>query len=177
MLTRFGRRIVRLTRKVRKRSDDHHAGEGGSALQVAALPYEVGADGTLRFLLITSRGSGKWIIPKGWPTRGRPFCVSAAREAREEAGVTGRVASRELGRVPYMKPVPRGHPAERVLAIYPLLVTTKLVTWPESHQRRRRWFSRAEATAIIGIPGLGEIIDAFDPLAAANGQCPETTAS
>ena len=38
--------------------------------QFAALCWRV-MDGKVQILLITSRGSGRWIVPKGWPMDGQ----------------------------------------------------------------------------------------------------------
>ena len=70
--------------------------------QYAALPYRLGRDG-LEILLITSRGSGRWIIPKGWPMAGLSPSQAAALEALEEAGVTGNVSADSVGRYGYDK--------------------------------------------------------------------------
>ncbi len=51
--------------------------------QVAALPLMVGDDGIERVLLLTSRETGRWVIPKGWPIRGRKPHEAAAQEALE----------------------------------------------------------------------------------------------
>ncbi|HLL59899.1 MAG TPA: NUDIX domain-containing protein, partial [Allosphingosinicella sp.] len=56
-------------------------------LQVAALPYRRGADGSVEVLLVTTRGTGRWMVPKGWPMRGKSHAEAAAQEAFEEAGV------------------------------------------------------------------------------------------
>src|SRR3546814_3720198 len=57
--------------------------------QVGALPFRRSADGVLEVMLITSRDTGRWIIPKGWPMEGRSGPSAAQQEAFEEAGVLG----------------------------------------------------------------------------------------
>ncbi len=71
--------------------------------QVAALPFRVGADGRIEVLLITSRDTGRWIIPKGWPMAGRKAHQAAEREAYEEAGLEGQIAANPVGRYHYQK--------------------------------------------------------------------------
>src|ERR1700755_1994635 len=69
--------------------------------QFAALPFQIAPDG-LRVLLLTSRETRRWIIPKGWPIRGMKPREVAAREAFEEAGLVGRVAGkRSIGSYNY----------------------------------------------------------------------------
>ena len=70
--------------------------------QFAALCYRV-KDGKTRVLLVTSRGTGRWIIPKGWPMDGKTPAETAAQEAWEEAGVTGKVQDMCLGLFSYRK--------------------------------------------------------------------------
>ena len=64
--------------------------------QVAALPVK-GKPGKYRVLLVTSRETRRWIIPKGWPMKGRKDHEAAAQEALEEAGVTGHVHKHPMG--------------------------------------------------------------------------------
>ena len=66
--------------------------------QVAALPFRYVAPGSLEVLIITSRETGRFIIPKGWPMKGRADPEAAAIEAREEAGVVGKINRKPIGR-------------------------------------------------------------------------------
>src|SRR5215472_4636182 len=76
-------------------------------VQFAALPFRIAADGRLRVMLITSRETHRWVIPKGWPMHGRKPRDVAAREAFEEAGVVGRVIGKKpVGRYHYSKQLP-----------------------------------------------------------------------
>ena len=66
-------------------------------VQYGALPYRFSKDAALEILLVTTRGTRRWIVPKGWPIRGLRPAKSAAREAFEEAGVTGRIGPKPIG--------------------------------------------------------------------------------
>jgi hypothetical protein len=56
-------------------------------LQVAALCYKQANDtDDKEILLVTSRDTGRWIIPKGWPIDGKNASEAALQEAWEEAG-------------------------------------------------------------------------------------------
>ena len=57
--------------------------------QFAALPWRRRADAGIEVLLITSRETRRWVIPKGWPIKGKSSAKSAAREAFEEADQKG----------------------------------------------------------------------------------------
>src|SRR4051794_36610423 len=48
--------------------------------QVAALPYKSDDDGKVRVLLITSRETRRWVLPKGNPIRGLASHEAAAHE-------------------------------------------------------------------------------------------------
>ena len=71
--------------------------------QVGALPFRHGRDGQTKILLVTSRESRRWVIPKGWPMKGRKPFQAAAREAYEEAGLRGAVGKRPIGHYLYQK--------------------------------------------------------------------------
>ena len=77
--------------------------KGAARLQYGALPYRVTKTGDIEFLLVTSRETGRWIIPKGWPIAGLEPAEAAAREAYEEAGVRGVVGIRAIGEYAYKK--------------------------------------------------------------------------
>jgi len=112
--------------------------------QYAALPYRRGADG-LEILLITSRGTGRWIIPKGWPIAGLSPGQSAAREAYEEAGVTGNIGAESLGTYGYDKRLADDTSQYCDVEVFALEVTEQRDKWPERHERQREWLSIEQA--------------------------------
>jgi 8-oxo-dGTP pyrophosphatase MutT (NUDIX family) len=124
--------------------------------QVGALPVRW-TSGALRVLLITSRGTGRWVIPKGWPVAGRKDHEAAAQEAEEEAGVVGRIRKRPLGRYIYRKRQP-----DRIdlceVTVYPLVVKRQMSHWPEMEQRACGWFSLEDAAIRVDEPELRKII-------------------
>src|SRR5262245_9396383 len=127
------------------------------ARQVAALPVRQGHDGLLLVLLVTSRGTGRWVIPKGWPWPDRDDWLGAAEEAREEAGVLGTTVPTSIGTFTYHKGQPTGTVAIQV-AVYRLEVTEELATWPECSQRRRSWFTLPEAATVVSEPEMRDMI-------------------
>ena len=129
-------------------------------VQAAALPWRLGRDG-VEILLITSRGSGRWVLPKGWPEGSERLCDSAAREAKEEAGVTGAVSPVEAGRFFYAKMQANGMVWRCEVPVFPLEVDRELGRWPEKDERARHWFSAEKAAALVNEPDLGELIVAF----------------
>ncbi len=125
--------------------------------QVAALPVRSAADGGLEVLLITSRETRRWVIPKGWPMKDRKDYQAAAREALEEAGISGRVRKRPLGAYTYRKRlVGRVEPC-RVM-VYVLRVDEERVTWRERDQRTRQWFKPDDAADNVEEPRLAAMI-------------------
>jgi uncharacterized protein len=125
--------------------------------QIAALPVRQRDDGLLLVLLVTSRETGRWVIPKGWPWPDREEWMSAAEEAREEAGVVGRTQPTSIGTFTYHKRQSTG--AVRVqVAVYRLEVTEELATWPECNERQRYWFTLSEAAAAVTEPELRDLI-------------------
>jgi len=125
------------------------------ALQVGALCLQ---PDTGRVLLVTSRGTGRWIIPKGWPMDGRSAGGAALREAWEEAGVQGEVEERPLGRYSYDKKLTRGLSAPVEVQVHLVRVAGLDKNFPERKQRQRRWYSPAEAAELVDEPGLARLI-------------------
>jgi 8-oxo-dGTP pyrophosphatase MutT (NUDIX family) len=128
--------------------------------QVAALPWRVTPEGP-EVLLVTSRGTGRWVIPKGWPEGEEQFCDAAAREALEEAGVAGRVDADALGRYYYAKHLPRGREWRCEVRVYPLHVEDVADKWRERKKRKRQWFAAKDAARLVDEPDLAELIRGF----------------
>lgn len=130
--------------------------------QFAALPYRM-TRGKPEILLITSRETGRWIIPKGWPEDGLSAADSAAVEAWEEAGIEGRVSETCMGIYSYLKALDRRDRLPIVVAVFPILVRRMRDDYPEKGQRKRKWFSRKKAAARVDEKELQQILKAFDP--------------
>ncbi len=105
-------------------------------------------------MLITSRRSRRWIIPKGWPMPDRPPHKAAALEALEEAGVTGEIGARPLGSYRYRKRLKDGSKIICEVEIFPLKVTAQLARWPDEGKRMVKWFSPARAGKVVQEPML-----------------------
>lgn len=130
--------------------------------QFAALCYRTKADRT-EILLISSRRTGRWIIPKGWPEDGMTPADCALKEAWEEAGVVGKAFNRCLGLYSYAKLVEPGVTYPCVALVYPIRVKSLAKKYPEQGQRRRRWMSAKKAAAQVSEPELARILRDFDP--------------
>ena len=132
--------------------------------QFGALPYRI-RDGKVEFLLITSRGTGRWIIPKGWPMDGETPGGAAATEALEEAGAEGELLQDVIGFYAYSK-THKGDDLPCVVAVFALRVKKLRKDYAEKDQRKRKWFGRKEALAAVSEPELRRIIKEFRPNAA-----------
>ncbi|MFD1193335.1 NUDIX hydrolase [Seohaeicola saemankumensis] len=130
--------------------------------QFAALCYRVVKDKT-QILLVTSRGSGRWILPKGWPMDGVTPARAAMTEAWEEAGVEGQAVDICLGMYSYAKVLGPDTLLPCVAMVYPVRVRDLASNYPESGARRRKWFSRKKAAKAVQEPELAQIIKQFDP--------------
>lgn len=126
-----------------------------AAMQVAGLCLDVASG---RVLLITSRGTGRWIIPKGWPMAGRSLADAAAQEAWEEAGVKGAVRPLEIGTYRYDKMQDQGFAIPIEVRIFLIEVTRLLGKFPEKGQRRRQWFTPLEASELVAEPQLRALL-------------------
>jgi 8-oxo-dGTP pyrophosphatase MutT (NUDIX family) len=125
--------------------------------QYAALPYR-GAGRRLEILLISSRETRRWVIPKGWPMKKREPPDAAAREAFEEAGVEGEVERTAFGRYSYLKRLADGSDVLCLVEVFPLRVQAEGGEWPERDERTRRWFSPRAAAAAVDEPELKALI-------------------
>ncbi|CAN5282671.1 hypothetical protein BH10PSE1_BH10PSE1_34760 [soil metagenome] len=134
--------------------------ERSETRQVAALPWRVGENGR-QILMITSRETRRWVIPKGGRMAGKTDPEAAAVEAMEEAGVQGRIAETPIGVFRYAKRLKSGQDRLCVVAVYPLRVLIQLGAWPEASQRERRWMTPDEAAASVHEPDLAQLIMAF----------------
>lgn len=129
--------------------------------QFGALCYRL-TDGKVEILLITSRGRGNWIIPKGWPMADQTPGSAAATEAEQEAGAIGKVSDRVLGFYSYSK-THEGDNLPCVVAVFPLKVKKLLKSYPEDKQRNRIWVSQKKAISMVKEPELRRIIKDFHP--------------
>lgn len=133
-------------------------GRRPAALQVAAICRNAAGE----VLLITSRGTGRWVVPKGWPMAGRSLAGAAAQEAWEEAGIRGRVAENEIGRFSYDKGQDEGFAVPVEVRAFLLEVTEQHSDFPEAGQRQSQWFSPAHAAELVAEPGLSRILRDLD---------------
>lgn len=109
-------------------------------------------------LLITSRDTGRWVIPKGWPMDGLTPAQTATREAWEEAGVEGAAAEAGIGLFHYDKVMcPKPSVSCRV-EVFALRVAKMKDKFPERGQRRRKWFSAEKAARKVIEPELRHLL-------------------
>ena len=142
--------------------------------QYAALPFRL--TGTMEILLVTSRETARWVIPKGWPIRGKSRRATAAAEARQEAGLLGEIGKTPLGQYDYVKVLKTGVGLPCRVTVFPLLVTGRKLRWREQSQRSAQWFDPETAAQSVQEPQLSEIIQRFadDYLALARGLSDQT---
>ncbi len=127
-------------------------------VQYGALPYRLSAGSRPQFMLITSRETRRWVIPKGWLKKGKSPQYSAAREAFEEAGVVGAVAKRSVGSFSYEKRLKNGGVVVCEVRVFPLEVRRQNKQWPEKRERVVEWLPASQAAEKVKEPMLGEII-------------------
>lgn len=127
-------------------------------IQTGALPWRLDGTNGFEVLLVTSRRSGRWTIPKGWPMRGKTLAEAAAQEAFEEAGVKGTVDPTPIGCIRHVKQKVLAGELEVNIVVHPMRVEREFPKWPELGQRKRRWFSFKDAAKRVGSSELGELI-------------------
>jgi 8-oxo-dGTP pyrophosphatase MutT (NUDIX family) len=128
--------------------------------QIGALPYRIMPDGRMQVLILTSRETRRFNIPKGWPIKKKKKSEVAAIEAYEEAGVRGTVGRKPIGRYTYWKRLKDTFTLIRVV-VYPLEVREDLSDWPERAQRQYSWLSPSDAAILVDEPGLARILREF----------------
>ena len=146
---------------MKKRTSERRKPQSSWQIQYAALPYRAKGKSQLEIMLVTSRGTRRWIIPKGWPKRGTPPYDTAAKEAFEEAGVIGKVRKRPIGSYPYDKILEKGDKASCRVQVFALRVTHQRKRWPEKRERKVRWYPLAEAARFVQDLHLRRIIRKF----------------
>jgi 8-oxo-dGTP pyrophosphatase MutT (NUDIX family) len=135
---------------------------GGSParVQAAALPWRESEHG-VEVMLITSRGTGRWVLPKGWPEGEEDLAETALREAAEEAGLDGSISRDEAGRYFYGKALPSGMVRRCEVHVYPLKVESVAKKWPEKGKRKRMWVAPRAAAALVEEADLRELLSSF----------------
>ena len=126
-------------------------------LQYGALCWRMHR-GKVEVLLITSRDTGRWVIPKGWPMDKRSPAQAAAQEAWEEAGVQGEIAETRLGSFGYQKVLGPKRALACQVDVFALRVTQLGDKFPERKQRRRKWFSAEKAARKVNEPELRQLL-------------------
>jgi 8-oxo-dGTP pyrophosphatase MutT (NUDIX family) len=157
-----GNRMSEVERRGADIFDQPRKGKRAVRVQYSALPYRFTVDAALEILLVTTRQTKRWIVPKGWPIKGLKPAKSAAREAFEEAGVRGRVGARAIGHFTYDKILDgSGSRVVCEVRVFPLLVKRQSRTWPEIEQRVVQWFAPDKALTLIKEPELQALIGGF----------------
>lgn len=126
--------------------------------QYGVIPLRRSADGGLEVLLITSRDTGRWVVPRGNPIAGKDAAGSAAQEAFEEAGIVGRIESEAIGLYSYEKRRRLRGPVPASVHLFRMMVEEEREDWPEKGQRQRRWFAPDEAAAAVQEAELARLI-------------------
>lgn len=131
-------------------------------VQYGALPYRFTPMAALEILVVTTRQSRRWIVPKGWPIKRLAASKAAAREAFEEAGVRGKIGARAIGNFRYRKAADEsGAEADCEVKVFPLLVKRQSATWPEFGQRVVQWVDPEKAISLIREPELKSMVEKF----------------
>lgn len=127
-------------------------------LQIAALCLRR-RDERVEVLLVTSRGTRRWILPKGWPHKRTEDPRSALQEAWEEAGVKeGDVSPEPIGRFRSVKRSDSGLETPCDVVVFRVDVRELTEDFPERDERVRMWVSPAEAAEMVDEPGLAAIL-------------------
>lgn len=128
------------------------------AVQIAALPIHWEKGDKLRVLMVTSRDTGRWVMPKGWTMDGKKPWRAAEIEALEEAGAVGYMSKRAIGHYHYDKQLDDGTALPCRVTLYPMIVSKLKRRWKEEHQRKRHWFSPKKAAKLVDETELSALL-------------------
>jgi 8-oxo-dGTP pyrophosphatase MutT (NUDIX family) len=128
--------------------------------QIAALPFYDNPGGGVDICLVTSRGGGRWIIPKGNPIRGLAPHEVAAQEALEEAGLVGHVSKRCIGTFKFDR-MRNGRETTCRVDVYALRVERQMQTWTEMHERSVLRCNVHTALSLVSVPNLATLINRY----------------
>jgi 8-oxo-dGTP pyrophosphatase MutT (NUDIX family) len=128
--------------------------------QIAALPFYDNPGGGVDVCLVTSRGGGRWIIPKGNLIRGLAPHEVAAREALEEAGLVGHAGKRCIGTFKFDRSR-HGRDATCRVDVYALRVERQLPTWTEMDERLVLRCNVKTALSLVSVPNLATLINRY----------------
>lgn len=129
--------------------------------QIAAMPLRWKKD-RVEVLMVTSRESGRWIVPKGWTMKGIKPWAAAAIEALEEAGVKGHIAREAIGHYHYDKRLGDDTHVPCRVQVFPMIVEKMKSSWKEEDQRKRRWFKAKDAAKLVDEPELASLLLMLD---------------
>ena len=125
--------------------------------QLAVIPFTL-HQGQPLILMVTSRETRRWIVPKGWREKKVTDRDQAGREAFEEAGVIGILSDKPIGSYRYDKRLKDGRVKALDVAVYSLEVTELLDDWPEMDERERRWMTPAQAAMAVQEGALAALL-------------------
>jgi len=147
--------------EVKPAVDASSPSNGPALLQVGALAIRSGVNGAPEALLLTSRETKRWVIPKGWPMKGKKDWEAAAQEAKEEAGIVGKARKKPLGDFLYFKRRAAHFDLCKVV-VYRLDYERQLDSYREAGQREKRWFPLNEAADLVDEQGLALLLRGMD---------------
>ncbi|MFO1115915.1 MAG: NUDIX hydrolase [Beijerinckiaceae bacterium] len=158
----------------KRRSVSGGAAAAAPRRQYAALPYR--RHEQLEVMLVSSRETRRWVLPKGWPMKGKKPHTVAATEALEEAGLLGKISKKPIGAYHYVKRMPNGAALDCEVEVFPFRVEKQRKNWRERDQRTTSWFAIADAAHLVDEPQLSALLLHFaQPAPAAEAEQAEVT--
>ena len=148
-----------LAGKQRRKARESVVAQAKARQQFAALPFRKKPG--FQVMLVSSRDTRRWVLPKGWPMKGvKPHTV-AEIEALEEAGLQGKIGKLAIGAYHYVKRMPNGAALLCEVSVFPFRVEKQRRNWLERDQRMTGWFDATEAADLVDEPELRDLILGF----------------
>jgi 8-oxo-dGTP pyrophosphatase MutT (NUDIX family) len=156
--------LRRKTLRQQLAADPENLIDGQFRIQYGALCYRWAPEtDEIEVLLITSRDTGRWVIPKGWPMKKKKPYQAAETEALEEAGIRGRARKKPVGRYTYLKWLDNGDVAPCTVEVFEMRVTGIAKEFKERGQRELVWVSPDEASTRVRELELKSLLVEFRP--------------
>lgn len=135
-----------------------HRNRSRSGTKIAAFPMRWTTDGSVHVLLVSPRGSKRWLMPRGWWMDEQKSWKIAEIEALNRAGAVGYVGTNPIGRYCFDKVMADGAIAVVEVEVFPMVVERLRRDWKNRRTRKRRWFHVLDAAEHVRETDLAALL-------------------
>lgn len=129
-------------------------GSSNPRLLAGVIATRTGSNGTPEMLLVTSQRDRSWGIPKGEKKEDEELWAAAAREAREEAGISGKIKEEALGEYDFINTS-----IKQSVKIFHMIDVKEEGNFEDSRVREKKWVPLSDAGQFVRVAKLNAIIN------------------